>query len=145
MSSSTQKNLEAIVKAVEQHDANCTEKGKAVCLCPYEFDRLGFESVTVAGRSVPIKSDDSLGTGRFRVLCDGYHGPKKEIEEEETVEAPNPRERELVPVGAPSEEEHTEWMTNEGRIELTFYKEMTLEEYRLAWEGSGVDDTSYKF
>lgn len=104
MASSTAQNLEAIVNAVKQHDSNCKEKGKAVALCPYEHDRLGFDSVPVDGRSVPVIVDDTLGTGRFRVLCDGYHGPKKEIEEEETVEAPDPRERELVPAGAPTEE-----------------------------------------
>lgn len=101
MVSSTAKNLKAIVKAVEQHDGSCKEKAKAVALSPYEHDRLGFDSVSVNGRSVPLKTDDSLGTGRFRVICDGYHGPKHEEEVEDTVDAPAPAERELVPARTP--------------------------------------------
>lgn len=104
VTSSTAKNLKRIAESVEAHDANCEAKAKAVMLNPYEFERLGFDHVTTkAGRRVPIKEDQSLGTGRLRVVCDGYHGPKKEIEREETVEAPSPAERELVPAGAPEE------------------------------------------
>ncbi len=105
---STAKNLKRITESVEQHDSNCEAKAKAVMLNPYEFDRLGFDSImTKSGRKVPIKSDDSLGTGRLRVVCDGYHGPKREKEQEETVEAPAPAERELVPAGGP------DWMREE--------------------------------
>lgn len=109
--SSTAKNLKRIAESVEQHDANCKVKAKAVCLNPYELDRLGFDSITTkSGRKVPIKPDDSLGTGRLRVVCDGYHGPKKEKEQEETVEAPAPAERELVPAGGrPTDEEGRPW------------------------------------
>jgi hypothetical protein len=101
--SAAAKNLKRIAESVEQHDSNCEKKAKAVCLNPFELDRLGFDHVVLKnGRRVPIKADDSLGTGRLRIVCDGYHGPKKGIEQEETVEAPAPAERELVPAGAPS-------------------------------------------
>src|SRR5882672_3315789 len=100
MASSTAKNLERIVKSVEQHDANCESPGKAVLLNPYELERLGFDHVTTkSGRRVPVQGDSKIGTGRLRVVCDGYHGSKKETEQEETVEAPSPAERELVPAG----------------------------------------------
>lgn len=125
MASSTAKNLEAIVNAVKQHDSNCKEKGKAVALSPYEHERLGFDSVPVDGRSVPVIVDDTLGTGRFRVLCDGYHGPKKDEEVEDVIEAPSQEDRELVPAGAPGPSER----------EGTIFGKMTLEEYRMAFEG----------
>lgn len=102
--SATAKNLQRITESVEQHDAACKEKAKAVALCPFELDRLGFDHImTKEGRKVPIVSDDTLGTGRLRVLCDGYHGPKREETVEDTVEAPEPSQRELVPAGAPEE------------------------------------------
>lgn len=105
MPSSTAKNLKRITESVEQHDSSCEAKAKAVLLCPYEFERLGFDSITTKeGRRVPIRADETLGTGRLRVVCDGYHGPKKEEEREDTVEAPSPAERELVPAGGVPEE-----------------------------------------
>lgn len=102
-SSATAKNLEAIIKAVRQHDASCTEKAKAVAMCAFEVDRLDFDSIPVDGRDIPIIVGESIGSGRFRVICDGYHGPKREEEVQDTVEAPAPSERELVPARAPEE------------------------------------------
>lgn len=104
MSSSTAKNLKRITESVEAHDSSCNSPGKAVLLNPYELDRLGFDSVALkSGRRVPIQGDDKIGTGRLRVVCDGYHGSKKEAEQEDTVEAPPPAERELVPAGMSDE------------------------------------------
>lgn len=114
-SSATAKNLKRITESVEQHDEGCKAKAKAVLLCPFELDRLGFDSITTkSGRRVPIKADDSLGTGRLRVVCDGYHGPKREEEVKDTVEAPAPAERELVPAGAPSTSDELTALLGEG-------------------------------
>jgi hypothetical protein len=125
MSNSTALNLQRIVESVEQHDSSCESKAKAVCLNPYECDRLGFDSIALKnGRRVPIKGDDSIGTGRLRVVCDGYHGPKKEIEQEETVEAPAPAERELVPAGGiPGEVDELHRIDSETWLKLTVGKQ----------------------
>ena len=84
------KNLEAIVKAIEQHDASCEWPAVAVAMNPFEVERLGWDSI----RGLPIRSDPNLGTGRFRVICG-----RDEVDEteEETVEAVS---TEYVPVGA---------------------------------------------
>lgn len=117
------KNLEAIVKAVRQHDANCTEKGKAVAMCAFEVERLDFDSVPVDGRNVPIIVGENIGSGRFRVICNGYHGPKGDAQkDEETVEAPSPQERELVPSGAPSGDEVVAYAKGLG-LKLTPWQE----------------------
>ena len=86
------KNLEAIVKAIEQHDSSCEWPAVAVAMNPFEVERLGWDSI----RGLPIRSDPNLGTGRFRVICG-----RDEVEEteEETVEAVS---TEYVPVGADS-------------------------------------------
>ena len=78
--SSEAKNLEAISKAIDQHNSSCEWPAVAVAMNPYEVERLGWESI----RGLPIRPDANLGTGRFRVIC-----ARDEVEEteEETVEA----------------------------------------------------------
>ena len=91
MSSSEAKNLEAISRAIDQHDRSCEYPAVAVAMNPYEIERLGWDSI----RGLPIRPDPNLGTGRFNVVCGG-----DEVDEgvEETVEAVAEHE---VPVGAP--------------------------------------------
>jgi hypothetical protein len=74
------KNLEAISKAIDQHNANCDFPAVAVVMNPFEVERLGWDSI----RGLPIRTDSNLGTGMFRIVC-----ARDEIEEreEETVEA----------------------------------------------------------
>jgi hypothetical protein len=74
------KNLEAISKAIDHHNATCEYPAVAVAMNPFEIERLGWDNI----RGLPIRPDPSLGTGRFRVVCGG-----DELEEEqvETVEA----------------------------------------------------------
>jgi hypothetical protein len=79
-SSSEAKNLEAIVKAIEQHDSNCDYPAVAVAMNPYELERLGWDTI----KGLPIRPDAELGTGRFNVIC---AGDETEDSEEETVEA----------------------------------------------------------
>lgn len=112
MSNAEAKNIQRIVESIEAHDSRCEKKAKAVLLSPFEHERLGWDSVPVKGRQVPIKPDESLGTGRLRIVCDGYHGPKKpEGEFEEVVVDQQTRERELVPVGAPPDADEVEKLT----------------------------------
>jgi hypothetical protein len=79
-SSSEAKNLEVIVKAIEQHDRNCDYPAVAVAMNPYELERLGWDTI----KGLPIRPDPELGTGRFNVIC---AGDETEDSEEETVEA----------------------------------------------------------
>ena len=78
--SSEAKNLEAISKAVDHHNATCEYPAVAVAMNPFEVERLGWESI----RGLPIRPDPNLGTGRFRVVCGR---DEVDEQEEETVEA----------------------------------------------------------
>ena len=78
--SSEAKNLEAISKAVDQHNATCEWPAVAVAMNPFEVERLGWDSI----RGLPIRPDPNVGTGRFRVVCGRDEVDEKE---EETVEA----------------------------------------------------------
>lgn len=77
--SSEAKNLEAISKAIDQHNVTCEYPAVAVAMNPFEVERLGWDSI----RGLPIRSDPAVGTGRFRIVC-----AREELEpEEEVVEA----------------------------------------------------------
>ena len=78
--SSEGKNLEAISRAIDQHNKTCEYPAVAVEMNPFEVERLGWDSI----RGLPIRSNPSLGTGSFRIVCG-----RDELEEEEveTVEA----------------------------------------------------------
>jgi hypothetical protein len=87
------KNLEAISKAIDQHNADCEWPAVAVAMNPFEVERLGWDSI----RGLPIRPDPNLGTGRFRVVCGR---DEVEEQEEETVEAVSTQQ---VPVGVPAQ------------------------------------------
>jgi hypothetical protein len=76
-SSSEAKNLDAISKAIDHHNATCEFPAVAVVMNPFEAERLGWDSI----RGLPIRSDPALGTGSFRIVC-----ARDELEIEETVE-----------------------------------------------------------
>ena len=84
------KNLEAISKAIDQHNRNCPFPAAEVRMNPFEVERLGWEEI----RGLPIVPDPEIGTGRFRIVCsrelDG-----EGIEETEAVGEP-------LEVGAPA-------------------------------------------
>jgi hypothetical protein len=80
MASSEAKNLEAISKAIDQHNASCEFPAVAVAMNPFEIERLGWDSI----RGLPIRPDPALGTGSFRVIC---ARDELEVETEEAVEA----------------------------------------------------------
>ena len=80
MSSSEAKNLEAISKAIDQHNSSCEWPAVAIEMNPFEVERLGWDSI----RGLPIRPNAELGTGAFRVVCAREDGLPAE---EETVEA----------------------------------------------------------
>jgi hypothetical protein len=83
MSSAESKNLEAISKAIDQHNANCPFPASEVRMNPYEVERLGWEEI----RGLPVVPDPALGTGRFRIVC-SREGDGAELEETEAIGAP---------------------------------------------------------
>ncbi len=80
------KNLEAISKAIDQHNAECEWPAVAIEMNPFEVDRLGWDSI----RGLPVRSNAELGTGAFRVVCAREEGEPGEVVEavaEQTVPA----------------------------------------------------------
>ena len=59
------KNLEAISKAIDQHNSGCPFPAAEVRMNPFEIERLGWEDI----RGLPIVPDADIGTGRFRIVC----------------------------------------------------------------------------
>ncbi len=88
MSSAESKNLEAISKAIDQHNAGCPFPAAEVRMNPFEVERLGWEEI----RGLPVVPDPEIGTGRFRIVCsrdvDG-----EELEEVEAIGEPIELER----------------------------------------------------
>ena len=80
MSDAEAKNLEAISRAIDQHNANCPFPASEVRMNPFEIERLGWDQI----RGLPLLPDPELGTGRFRIVCsrdlDG-----EELEEVEAI------------------------------------------------------------
>jgi hypothetical protein len=94
VSSAEAKNLEAISKAIDQHNSNCPFPAAEVRMNPFELDRLGWQEI----RGLPLVADAEIGTGRFKIICsrdiDG-----EGIEEAEALGIPI---EVAVPSGAPS-------------------------------------------
>ena len=65
MASTEAKNLEAIAKAIDQHNSNCPFPAAEVRMNPFEAERLGWDQI----RGLPIVPDPEIGTGRFRIVC----------------------------------------------------------------------------
>jgi hypothetical protein len=72
------KNLEAISRAIDQHNASCPFPAAEVRMNPFEIERLGWEEI----RGLPIVGDPEIGTGRFRIVCsrDSEGGELEEVE-----------------------------------------------------------------
>jgi hypothetical protein len=77
------KNLEAISKAIDQHNATCPWPASEVRMNPFEVERLGWGEI----RGLPVVPDPALGTGRFRIVC-SREGEGEGIEETEAVGTP---------------------------------------------------------
>ena len=65
MASPEAKNLEAISKAIDQHNSGCPFPAAEVRMNPFEVERLGWDTI----RGLPIVPDAEIGTGRFRIVC----------------------------------------------------------------------------
>ena len=65
MTSPEAKNLEAISKAIDQHNTNFPFPAAEVRMNPFEVERLGWETI----RGLPVVPDGEIGTGRFRIVC----------------------------------------------------------------------------
>jgi hypothetical protein len=77
------KNLEAISRAIDQHNSNCPFPASEVRMNPFEIERLGWEEI----RGLPIVADENLGTGSFRIICSRDHEGEG-IEEAEALGIP---------------------------------------------------------
>ena len=71
------KNLQAISKAIDHHNATCEYPAVAVEMNPFEVERLGWDEI----RGLPIRPNPDLGTGSFRVVCGGEEGEPGEVVE----------------------------------------------------------------
>lgn len=65
MASPEAKNLEAISKAIDQHNSSCPFPAAEVRMNPFEVERLGWDHI----RGLPVVPDAEIGTGRFRIVC----------------------------------------------------------------------------
>ena len=83
MTNSEAKNLEAISKAIDQHNQNCPFPASEVRMNPFEMERLGWEEI----RGLPIIPDPEISTGRFRIVC-SRDLEDDELEEVEAVGVP---------------------------------------------------------
>jgi len=98
------KNFEAITKAKADHNVKCPFPPHTVRMNPFEIERMGWEEGDlIAG--LTLEADSKLGTGAFRLVCDGMEPPELEIEEEAVIEAP--AEPLVVPAGPVREHEPT--------------------------------------
>jgi len=80
--SSEARNLEAISKAIDHHNATCEFPAVAVAMNPFEVERLGWDEI----RGLPVRPDANVGTGSFRIVCGGDEGGLED-EQSEVVEA----------------------------------------------------------
>ncbi|MGI8727738.1 MAG: hypothetical protein ACR2K6_08695 [Solirubrobacterales bacterium] len=96
------KNLEAISKAIDQHNSGCPFPAAEVRMNPFEIERLGWDEI----RGLPLVGDPELSTGRFRIVCsrdlDGADVEETEetgtpVEVDEPIAVP-------VPAGPPGRE-----------------------------------------
>jgi hypothetical protein len=81
MSSAEAKNLEAISKAIDHHNASCEFPAVAIEMNPFEIERLGWDEI----RGLPLRPEPSMGTGSFRVVCAREDDLPGEVEEVEAV------------------------------------------------------------
>jgi hypothetical protein len=84
VASAESKNLEAISKAIDQHNSSCPYPAAEVRMNPFEVERLDWDEV----RGIPIVADPEISTGRFRIVCSREGFDDEEVEEVEAVGIP---------------------------------------------------------
>jgi hypothetical protein len=91
VASAEAKNLEAISRAIDQHNSSCPFPAAEVRMNPFEVERLGWEQI----RGLPVVPDGEIGTGRFRIVC------SRDIEDDglEITEAVGKELETVVPAG----------------------------------------------
>ncbi len=73
-------NLEAISRAIDQHNESCPYPAAEVRMNPFEVERLGWDEI----RGLPVVPDSDIGTGRFHIVCSRDLDPGDlEVAEEE--------------------------------------------------------------
>lgn len=82
MDSAESQNLEAISRAIDQHNGSCPFPAAEVRMNPFEVERLGWEDI----RGLPVVGDPAIGTGRFEIVC-SRDSDGNELEEAEAIEA----------------------------------------------------------
>lgn len=101
MSSAESKNLEAISRAIDQHNSTCPYPAAEVRMNPFEVERLGWDEI----RGLPIVPDGNIGTGRFHIVCsrdlDGEDLEEVEAVAEELVTVTPGREERPEEPGKP--------------------------------------------
>ena len=85
------KNMQAVCKAKDAHDASCPWGGKAtaVHLSFFDIERMGWEEGDVICGLV-VQGDEKVATGMMRVTCDAEpdgDGGREAEEEVELVDA----------------------------------------------------------
>lgn len=98
------KNFEAISKAKADHNKHCPFPPHTVKMHPFEIERMEWEEGdTIAG--LVLEADPKLGTGAFRLVCDGMEPPELDERVEDVISAP--AEPLVVPVGPAREGDPT--------------------------------------
>lgn len=78
------KNFQAIAKAKADHSAKCPYPPHTVRMNPFEIERMGWEEGdTIVG--LTLEADPKLGTGAFRLVCDGMEPPELDEEQVEAI------------------------------------------------------------
>lgn len=82
--SAESRNLEAISRAIDQHNSSCPYPAAEVRMNPFEVERLGWDEI----RGLPVVPDSSIGTGRFEIVCSRDTGTEDlDVAEEEVSKA----------------------------------------------------------
>ena len=64
MASPEAKNLEAISKAIDQHNSNCPFPAAEVRMNPFEVERLGWDHI----RGLPVVPDTKIDKEQFKII-----------------------------------------------------------------------------
>lgn len=87
MLSKSAENMERVCRAKEQHNRECPWGGtaNAVHLSWFDLERLGWEAGDVICGLVVV-GDETITTGRMRVVCDAEGDTLPGVEEDEEVD-----------------------------------------------------------